>query len=126
MGGAVLKRALESQHNIAGAVEFEPFIGDGGSGDVVALLFKFVALIHGAAHLGVEAESLFTDTAFLGVLHVNAGDRFQAQYFLARPGFESDAVGVSGRLQWRYGGTRIGFGQVEHPLLFNEIASAGQ
>jgi hypothetical protein len=74
VGGAVLKRALESRHNIAGAVEFETFIGDGVSGDVAAQLFKFVALIHGAARLGVEAESLFTDTAFLGVLHINAGD----------------------------------------------------
>ena len=28
--------ALESQHNIASAVEFEPFIGDGGASDVAA------------------------------------------------------------------------------------------
>ncbi len=36
VGGTVLVRALESQYDIAGAIEFEPFIGDGGAGDVAA------------------------------------------------------------------------------------------
>ena len=69
------------------------------------------------------AEPLFIDTAFLGVLHINAGHRLQAQHFLARPGTEGDTLGASGRLQWRHGGTRIGFSQVDHPLVRNEIAS---
>ncbi len=30
VGGAVLVRAFELQYDIAGAVEFKPFIGDGG------------------------------------------------------------------------------------------------
>ncbi len=126
MGGTVAVWALESQHDIAGAVEFEPFIGDGGAGDIAAKLLKFFALIHRAAYLRMEAEPLFTDTAFLGVLHINAGHRLQAQHFLARPGPEGDAIGAGGRLQWRHGGTRIGFGQVNYPLLFNEIASTRQ
>ncbi len=39
MGGAVLVRALELQHDIAGVVEFESFVGDSGAGDVAAQLF---------------------------------------------------------------------------------------
>jgi hypothetical protein len=66
----VLVRALESQHEIASAVEFELFIGDGGAGDVATQLLQFFTLIHGAAHLGVEAEPLFADTVFLGMLRI--------------------------------------------------------
>jgi hypothetical protein len=40
--------------------------------DVATQLFEFVALIHGAAYFGMEAEPLFTDTAFLGMLHINS------------------------------------------------------
>ncbi len=65
MGGPVLIRAFELQHDVACAIAFEPFIGNGGAGDVAAQLFKFVALIHGAAHLGVEAETLLADTVLL-------------------------------------------------------------
>lgn len=33
------------------------------------------------------------------------------------------AMGPGSRLQWRHGGTQIGFGQLDPPLLFNEIDS---
>ncbi len=52
MGDTVFVRALGLQHHIAGAVEFEPFIGDGGAGDIATQLLEFVALIHAIAHLG--------------------------------------------------------------------------
>ena len=96
MGGAVAVWALESQHDIAGAVKFEPFVGDGRTGDVAAQLLEFVALIHGAAHLGMEAESLRVSTT-LGMLRIKARDRLRAQHFLARPGSEGDAIGADGR-----------------------------
>ena len=86
MGGSVLVWALELQHNIAGAVEFEPFIGDGGAGDVAAQLFKFVALIHSAAHFGMEAEPLLADTTLLGGLGLVAGNGLQGQHFLTSTG----------------------------------------
>ena len=70
----------------------------------------------------MEAEPLFTDTVFLDMLHINAGDLLQAQRFLAHPGPEGDAIGASGRLQGCHGGTRIGFGQVDHPLLYVAIS----
>jgi hypothetical protein len=82
VGGTVLIRALESQHDIAGTIEFEPFIGDGGTGDVAVKLLQFFVLIHGAAHLGVEAESLFADTTLFRVLGIEARDRLQAQHLL--------------------------------------------
>jgi hypothetical protein len=50
-----LVRAFES-HDIAGAAEFEPFIGDGEAGDVAAQLLQFFSLIHGAAHLGMRLK----------------------------------------------------------------------
>ncbi len=99
MGGAVLVRALELQHDLAGAIEFEPFMGDGGACDRVAQLFKFVALIEGAAHLGVEAEPLLVGTALWRVLRIKAGDGLQSQHFLTRSGPQRNAVGAGRRLQ---------------------------
>jgi len=34
MGGAVLERALQLQHDIAGAITLEPFVGDRRAGDI--------------------------------------------------------------------------------------------
>ncbi len=45
MGGPVLVWALELQHDIAGAVEFEPFIGDGGAGDVATQVLEAPLII---------------------------------------------------------------------------------
>jgi hypothetical protein len=36
MGGPVVVGALELQHNIAGTVECQPLVGNGGTGDVAA------------------------------------------------------------------------------------------
>ncbi len=55
-----MARALESQHDIAGAVEFEPFIGNSGTCDIALQLLESSALIHGVAHLGMEAETLLS------------------------------------------------------------------
>ncbi len=60
------------------------------------------------------------------MLRIKAGDRLQAQHFLACPGSERDAVGAGGRLQGRHGGIRIGIGRENHALFFNEIASTCQ
>ncbi len=73
MGGAVSVRAFELQYDIVGAVEFEPFIGDGGTGNVAAQLFELIALTSGAAHFGVGAEPLLVGAAFLGRLRIKAG-----------------------------------------------------
>ncbi len=104
MRGAILVRAFQLQHDIAGAVELEPIISDGGTCDIAAQLFEFMALIHGAAHLGVEAESLRVGTALFGRLHLTAGDRLQRQHFLTCAWSECNAIGASGRLQRSQGG----------------------
>ena len=47
--------AFHLQYDITGTIEFEPFIGDGGAGDIAAQLFELVALTSGAAHRSMEA-----------------------------------------------------------------------
>ena len=47
-----------SQHDIAGANTLEPFVGKGGTGDIAAQPFEFLALIGAAAHCGVKAEAV--------------------------------------------------------------------
>ncbi len=71
VGGAVPIGAFELQYNVTGTVEFEPFIGDGGAGDVAAQLLELVTLIHGAAHRGVEAEALLVDTELWRILRLD-------------------------------------------------------
>ncbi len=58
MGGAVVVGAFELQHDIAGTVECQSLVGDGGAGDVAAQMLQLLAFMGGAAHLGVEAEAL--------------------------------------------------------------------
>ena len=83
--------------------ESSKFVGEGGTGEVTAQLLEFVTLIYGAAHSRLEAEPLFTDTALLGMLPIKAGNRLQAEHFLACSGAERDAVGAGSRLQGRHG-----------------------
>ena len=97
VGGAILVRAFELGHDIAGAVECEPFMGDGRACDSAAQRLEFVALIHGAAHLGVETEPLGIGTALLGRRRTK-GDGLQRQDFLTRSGSECNAIGASRRL----------------------------
>ena len=110
------------------ASEFEPFIGDGGACDIAAQLLEFVALIHGAAHRGMEAEPLLVDTELWRILRIKARDGLQAKHLLTRAGSECNAIGTVGRLQRRHGIICvIGFGHVEsHTFLFDQIARACQ
>jgi len=50
MGGAVFVRTLQLQHDLAGAVALEPFVGDGGPGDIAAELLQFFTLIGAPTH----------------------------------------------------------------------------
>ena len=61
-------RALELQHDISRAVTFESFIGHRRARDVAAQAFKLVALISGAAHVGMQAKAVFADTTLGGHL----------------------------------------------------------
>ena len=58
MSGAVFVRTLQLQHNLAGAITFEPFVGDGWPGDIAAELLEFCTLIGAPAHRRVEAKAV--------------------------------------------------------------------
>jgi hypothetical protein len=62
MSGAVFVRTLQLQHDLAGAITFEPFVGDGRPGDVAAELLQFFALIGAPAHPRMEAKAVRVDT----------------------------------------------------------------
>ena len=99
MGRAISIGCLQCEHHLAGPVECKPFVGDGGAGDVAAQVFELLALMGGAAHLGMEAKALLVDTAHGGRWRLSCRDGLQAQHLLARPGPERNAVGAGRRLQ---------------------------
>ena len=49
MGGAVAVGTLELEHELAGAIALEPFVGNGRAGDIAAQAFKLLALMGGTA-----------------------------------------------------------------------------
>ncbi len=126
MRGPIFIRGFQLQHDIAGAVECEPFIGDGRAGDVATQLLELITLIHGAAHRGVEAEPLLVGTALPSRGRLKVGDRSQGDHFLTGTWSQGNAIGTSGRLQRRQSGIGLGVGQVRRALLFKELALACQ
>ena len=74
----------------------------------------------------MQAKALRVDTAVLRGLRLLTGGGLQAQHFLPRSGPKRNAVHAGRRLQGPERGIRIGFGQLGHPLRFNEIAFACQ
>ena len=97
--------------------------GGGGAGDVAAQVFQLLALIGGAAHLGMEAEALRVDAARGGQWRL-CREGLQAQHFLARPRPEGNAVGAGCRPRGPEREIRIGVGEIAHALLFDEEALA--
>jgi hypothetical protein len=66
---------LELQHDIAGVIAFESFVGNGGAGDIAAQAFEFLTLIGATAHRCMQAEAVRVDTAWLRGIRLSAGDR---------------------------------------------------
>jgi hypothetical protein len=64
----------------------------------------------------MEAKALLVDTAPQGRRRFLCGNGLQAQYFLARPGPERDAVGAGRRLRGPERELEVGVGQVGHAL----------
>ena len=50
MGGAVALGALELQHDLAGWIALEPFVGNRRAGDIAAQAFELLALMGATAH----------------------------------------------------------------------------
>ena len=67
MGGAVFERALQLQHDIAGAITLEPFVGDRRAGDIAAQVLQLLALIGAPAHRRMKAEAVRVWSTGLGV-----------------------------------------------------------
>ena len=75
VSGAILVGALQLQHDIAGVIAFESFVGNGGAGDIAAQAFEFLTLIGATAHRCMQAEAVRVDTAWLRGIRLSAGDR---------------------------------------------------
>src|SRR5215510_14157231 len=79
MGGAVFVRTLQLQYDLAGAIALEPFVGDGGPGDVAAELLQFCTLIGAPAHRRVQAKAVRVDMQLRGGRRDCARQALQAQ-----------------------------------------------
>jgi len=64
VGGAVAESALQLQHDLAGAITLEPFVGNGGACDLAAQAFERLALTGATAHRRMQAEAVRQDAAF--------------------------------------------------------------
>jgi len=62
MGDAVFVWTLQLQHDLAGAVTLEPFVGDGRTGDLATELLQFFTLIGAPAHRHIEAKTVQVDS----------------------------------------------------------------
>jgi hypothetical protein len=56
MGGAIFVRTLQLQHDLTGAVTFDPFVGDGRPGDIAAEVCQFFTLIGAPADRRIQAK----------------------------------------------------------------------
>jgi hypothetical protein len=52
---------LQLQHDLAGAITFDPFVGDGRPGDVAAELLQLFTLIGAPTHRRVQAKAVRVD-----------------------------------------------------------------
>ena len=63
MGGAIAIRGFELEHDLTSPGAAEPFVAQGGTGDIATELFEFLALLGAATGVGMQTEPLRTDTA---------------------------------------------------------------
>ena len=56
MGGAIFVRTLQLQHDLTGAVTFDPFVGDGRPGAIAAEVCQFFTLIGAPADRRIQAK----------------------------------------------------------------------
>ena len=100
MGGAVFVGTLQLQHDLAGAIAFEPFVGDGRPGDIAAEVLEFCTLIGAPAHRRMEAKAVRVDTQLWGGRPGCARQRQQAECAaLFRPTLaDEQASRISGEL----------------------------
>src|SRR5215831_12725902 len=120
MSGAVFVRTLQLQHDLAGAVTLEPFVGDGRPGDIAAELLEFFTLISAPAHRRMEAKAVRVDTQLWEGHSGYARHACQAQNFLPGAWAEGDPVGARGGLQRSERPIGVRFGEVGLVRFFDE------
>ncbi len=67
MRGPIAIRRFELQEDLAGRGAAQPFVAQGGAGDVATETFEGRPLMRPAIHVGLKAKALATDTARWGV-----------------------------------------------------------
>ena len=126
MGGAVFVRTLQLQHDLAGAVTLEPFVGDGRPGDIAAELLQFLALIGAPAHRRMEAKAVRVDAQLWGGRPGCARQALQAQHFLPSSWAQRNPIGARGGLQRCERAIGVRFGEVGPVWFFDESPQARQ
>jgi hypothetical protein len=87
MSGAVFVRTLQLQHDLAGAITFEPFVSDGRPSDIPAELLEFQTLIGAPAHRRMEALKPCALTRSSGVEALAAERLFLAPMPMSGPSY---------------------------------------
>ena len=126
IGGAVFVGTLQLQNDLAGATEFEPFVGDGRPGDIAAELLQFFTLIGAPAHHRMQAKAVRVDTQLWGGRPGCARQALQAQHFLADAWSERNPIGARGSLQRRQRPIGGRFGEVGLVWFFDQSPQARQ
>jgi len=114
------------QHDLAGAITFEPFVGDGRPRDIAAELLEFQTLIGAPAQRRMEAKAVRVDTQLSGGRPGCARQALQAQHFLASAWSERNPIGARGGLQRPQRPIGARFSEVGPLWFFDESAQARQ
>ena len=126
MGGAVAEGALQLQHDLAGAITLEPFVGNGGARDIAAQALELRALTGATAHRRMQTEAVRIGAQCWRGGFAATGDGLQAQHLVSGARPKGDSIRAGGGLQGLERVIGIDVGHVSHALLFDEIAVAGQ
>ena len=130
MARAIAIGGLQLEHHLPGAVHAEPLVDDGRAHDVAAQVLKVAALLGGAAHPRMQAETVGVGTQGLWDRRRAARCVLPAQHFAPRPRPERDALGAGGRLQGREQILRIDdpvrISHISHALFFDQMPLAAQ
>src|SRR5262249_36629631 len=126
MGGAVVVRTLQLQHDLAGTITLEPFVDDGRPGDIAAELLQFFTLIgRGGGRAwrlkpcALTRNSEADDLAWLGRL-------CKLSTFWPARGPQRNTIGARGGLQSPQGAIGVRFGEVGLVWFFDESPQARQ
>ena len=122
MSGAVFVRTLQLQHDLAGAITLEPFVGDGRPSGIAAELLQFQTLIGAPAQRRMEAKAVRVDTQLWSGGPGRARQASQAQHFLPGAWAEGDTISARGGLQGPQGAIGVCFGEVGPLRFFDESA----